>query len=149
MKLFLKFFPMALLVFMVSLISVAKVHAQEKTTTRDHRAKAKPRTNTTVPAKATYHPDSVRDHRTEARSNTKVRARRSSKTPKNYQLNAAGKFVPFTPPSSGKAGAKAKSSVDCAIIPCPSSFDKGITCWKCKRSEDKVAPKPGKAKMNE
>ena len=27
---------------------------------------------------------------------------------------------------------KGKKKMDCAIIPCPKTFKKGTTCWKCK-----------------
>ncbi len=149
MKLFRKLFPMALFVSMVALTPVSTVYAQvnTKTTVRDHRVKQ--RANTTVPAQAGSKVDSVRrDHRTTSRTNTTVAARKGSEKAKHYQLNAAGKFVPFTPPATGKEAAQAKSSVNCAIIPCPSDFQKDITCWKCQKSEDNETPKTDKAKKD-
>jgi hypothetical protein len=62
------------------------------------------------------------------------RARLPTQVPagKTYvYLDENGKEV-----SRRRAGQSARAAgvVNCAQIPCPPDFDKGIVCWKCKRS---------------
>jgi Na+-transporting NADH:ubiquinone oxidoreductase subunit NqrF len=43
------------------------------------------------------------------------------------QLNAKNKEV-----ARFKAGQNATGIIDCAEVPCPSTFGKDVVCWKCK-----------------
>ncbi len=56
------------------------------------------------------------------------------------KLNAKGKEIArFT------AGQTMAKEGDCAVIPCPASFDKGITCWHCKARPEPTPTPPAKA----
>jgi len=43
------------------------------------------------------------------------------------QLNAKNKEI-----ARFKAGQNAAGIIDCAEVPCPSTFGKDVVCWKCK-----------------
>ena len=52
------------------------------------------------------------------------------------KLDAKGKEI-----ARFKSGQTMARTIDCAQVPCPSTFGKDVVCWKCKERPEGTAPK--------